>query len=551
MLKSLSIRSYVLIDELDIRFEDGFSVMTGETGAGKSVILGALSLVLGERADSKSIQQGKEKCVIEAVFDISAYDMEPFFKENDLDFDPQECLLRRELYASGKSRAFINDIPVQLSIVKMLGNKLIDIHSQHQNLLLADAQFQLNVIDLVARSENKLSEYRKIYNQYTAVNESIEALAEKAVNSRKEEDYIRFQYDELSAVKLKAGEQSELESELETLTHAEEIKLALYKVEGLLNGEVDSILSKMKETISSVEHITDYYPKAGEFRDRLNSAYLEVSDVALATNRLKDEIEYDPDRISAVNERLDIIYSLQQKHKISSVEGLMERCDYFAERLHLIDSFDEEIAVLTKKRKELYDSAVVHAAELTELRKKAAQNIEKEIIELMVSLGITNAGFEISFSTKDKPSYNGLDDVNFLFSANKNETLKPVAQTASGGEISRLMLCLKSIISGFTALPTIIFDEIDTGVSGEIAAKMAAIMQTLGNKMQVLTITHLPQIAAKGKLHYFVYKEDTAERTHTRIRMLESNERIHEIAHMLSGAKLTPAAIENAKELLS
>jgi DNA repair protein RecN (Recombination protein N) len=551
MLKSLSIRSFVLIDELDIRFEDGFSVMTGETGAGKSVILGALSLVLGERADSKSIQQGKEKCVIEAVFDISAYDMERFFKENDLDFDSQECLLRRELYSSGKSRAFINDIPVQLSVVKTLGNKLIDIHSQHQNLLLADAQFQLNVIDLVARSENKLSEYRKIYNQYTAVNESIEALTEKAEDSRKEEDYMRFQYDELSAVKLKAGEQPELELELETLTHAEEIKLALYKVGGLLDGEVDSILSKMKETISAVEHITDYYPKAEEFRDSLNSAYLEVSDVALATNRLKDEIEYDPERISFVNERLNIIYSLQQKHKISSVEGLMERCDYYAERLRLIDSFEEEIELLTKKRKELYDSIVIHACELTKLRKEAAQNIEKEIIELMVSLGIANARFEIFFSAKDKPSYSGLDDVNFLFSANKNETLKPVAQTASGGEISRLMLCLKSIISGFAALPTIIFDEIDTGVSGEIAAKMAVIMQTLGSKMQVLTITHLPQIAAKGKLHYFVYKEDSAERTHTRIRMLESNERVDEIARMLSGAKLTSAAIENAKELLS
>jgi DNA repair protein RecN (Recombination protein N) len=550
MLKSLNIKNFVLIDELDIDFEDGFSVITGETGAGKSVILGALALVLGERADSKSIQSGKEKCIIEAVFDVSAYQLKDYFEENDLEYDPAECLLRRELYSSGKSRAFINDTPVQLSLIKMIGDKLIDIHSQHQNLLLADLQFQLNVVDLVAQSQKNLSEYKNVFRKYTSVNESINKLIEKSANARQEEDYIRFQYEELSTLKLQAGEQAELERELEQLTHAEDIKLVLYKVAGLLNGEESSILGKLKETIAHTEHITTCFSKAEGYCGRLKSAYIELNDIASETNLQKDEIEYDPKRLNIVNERLSTIYSMQQKYKVTTVEELMERCSVFAEKLHSIASFDEEIDVLKQQQQELSDVLVKQAVELSQLRKTAAKNIEKEIVGLMIALGITNTRFEISFSKKEKPSITGLDDVNFLFSANKNETLKPVAQTASGGEISRLMLCIKSIIAGFTSLPTIIFDEIDTGVSGEIADKMAGIMQSLGNKMQVLTITHLPQIAAKGKLHYFVYKEDTEIRTHIRIRQLSTNERTEEIARMLSGSKLTPAAIENAKALL-
>ena len=550
MLKSLNIKNFVLIDELDIRFEDGFSVITGETGAGKSVILGALGLVLGERADSKSIQSGKEKCVIEAVFDISDYGLQAYFAENDLEFDPAECLFRRELYISGKSRAFINDIPVQLSVVKILGDKLIDIHSQHQNLLLADSQYQLNVVDVMAQTQQQLSEYKSAYHLYTSVNEEIRDFIEKSQAAKNEEDFIRFQYDELNALKLQAGEQEELEQELETLTHSEEIKIALYKVEDALNGEEQSVLGKVKESVSAVEHVTACFPKAEEFRERLNSAYIELSDIASEINSLKDDIEYDPERINAVNERLSAIYSLQQKHKVSTVEELIERCSVYAEKLHSIESFDEEIEKLQKRQQELLETLMKQAGELTNLRKKAAKNIEKEIIDLMVSLGIINARFQISFSAKEKLSISGMDDISFLFSANKNEELKPVAQTASGGEISRLMLCIKSIIAGFTALPTIIFDEIDTGVSGEIAAAMAAIMQSLGNKMQVITITHLPQIAAKGKKHYSVYKEDTQERTHTRIRLLGQTERTEEIARMLSGAQLTAAAIENAKALL-
>jgi DNA repair protein RecN (Recombination protein N) len=551
MLKSLNIRNFVLIDELDIRFGDGFSVITGETGAGKSVILGALALVLGERADSKSIQSGKEKCVIEAVFDVSAYNLKDYFEENDLEYDSAECLLRRELYASGKSRAYINDTPAQLSIVRLLGDRLIDIHSQHQNLLLADAQFQLNVVDVSAQSQKNLSEYKTVFRKYASVNEEMNALVERSANARQEEDFIRFQHEELSAVKLQPGEQAELEQELELLTHAEDIKRALYNVAGLLNGEEKSILTQLKEAISSIENIIPYYSNAYGYCERLKSACIELKDIASETNLQKDEIEYDPERLNVVNDRLNIIYSLQQKHKVQTVEELIEKCSAFAEKLHTIESFDEEIEKLRQQQRELSDILVKQAGKLTQLRKKAAKNMEKEIVGLMISLGIANTHFEISFLEKEKLSPTGLDDVNFLFSANKNEELKPVAQTASGGEISRLMLCIKSIIAGFTALPTIIFDEIDTGVSGEIADKMASIMQSLGNKMQVITITHLPQIAAKGKLHYFVYKEDTEERTHTRIRRLSNNERTEEIARMLSGATLTPAAIENAKALLS
>jgi DNA repair protein RecN (Recombination protein N) len=551
MLKSLNIKNFALIDELDIRFGDGFSVITGETGAGKSVILGALSLVLGERADSKSIQSGKEKCIIEAVFDVSAYNLKDYFEENDLEHDSLECLLRRELYASGKSRAFINDTPVQLSVAKMLGDKLIDIHSQHQNLLLADSQFQLNVVDLMAQSQKNLLEYKNLFRKYSSVNEKINELIEQSANAKQEEDFIRFQYEELSALKLQSDEQVELERELKLLTHSEDIKFALYKVSGLLNGEESSVLSKLKEAITSIEYIANCYSMANDYSDRLKSAYIELDDIASEANLRKDEIEYEPERLSIVNERLNIIYSLQQKHKVSTIEELMKKHDVFAEKLHSIESLDEEVEKLRQQQQELFDVLMKQAAELTQIRKKATKNIEKETVSLMIALGISNTRFEISFLKKEKLSNTGLDDVNFLFSANKNEELKPVAQTASGGEISRLMLCIKSIIAGFIALPTIIFDEIDTGVSGEIADKMADIMQSLGNKMQVITITHLPQIAAKGKLHYFVYKEDTTERTHTRICQLSKSKRTEEIARMLSGAKLTPAAIENAKALLS
>jgi DNA repair protein RecN (Recombination protein N) len=550
MLKSLFIRNYVLIDELDIRFEDGFSVITGETGAGKSIILGALSLVLGERVESGSIQSGKDKCIIEAVFDISTYRLENFFRENDLDYDTEACMFRRELYGSGKSRAFVNDSPASLSVVKELGNMLIDVHSQHQNLMLADTHFQLNVVDMMAHTGKQLVAYRNEYNNYLSLCEKLAELKNRASNMKQEEDYIRFQYEELSTAKLQAGEQEELEKESDTLSHTEEIKTALYKITELLNGEGKSVVSSLREALNAVEQLSAYFPKADEYAGRLRTTYIDMNDLASETDVLKDDVDFDPERLDRVNNRLNTIYSLQQKHKVSSIEELIARRDSYGVQLNVIESFDEELDTLTGRRQDSYELLMKQAAEITGLRKNASETIEKQIVERMVLLGMPNTRFRILFTPKDKPAADGTDDVSFLFSTNKNEQLKPVAQTASGGEISRLMLCVKAMIAGYAALPSIIFDEIDIGVSGEIADKMADIMQDLGGKMQVMTITHLPQIAAKGKVHYFVYKEDTPERTYTRIRRLNDNERVEEIAHMLSGTRMTQAAIDNAKVLL-
>lgn len=550
MLQSLFIRNFVLIDELHIRFDEGFSVVTGETGAGKSIILGALGLVLGQRADSKSIQSGADKCVVEAVFDVSAYQLEDFFLSHDLEYDAKNCILRRELMSSGKSRAFINDTPAPLSVVKALGDRLIDVHSQHQNLLLADTQFQMNVVDIMAKTESLLVAYRREYDRYQSVVRQLEELEALAAKSRQDEDYLRFQVEELRAAQLTAGEQEELEAELETLSHTEEIKSALYKVTDNLIGEERGVVQQLKEALHDVEALEAYFPKAKDFADRLRSAWTDMADLASETDVLKEDVEFDPNRLEWVNERLNTIYSLQQKHRVPSVEELLAIQQQLTTQLSAIDLFDEQMETLTKQRETIYEALMVQAGALTARRHEAATEIEQQLVDRMVLLGIPNTHFGIELWPKEKPSADGMDEVCFLFSANKNEALKPVAQTASGGEISRLMLCIKAMIAGFAALPAIIFDEIDTGVSGEIADKMADIMQDLGQKMQVITITHLPQIAAKGRAHYFVYKEDTAERTLTRIRLLTTGERVNEVARMLSGASLTDAAVANAKALL-
>lgn len=539
-----------MIDELHIRFDEGFSVVTGETGAGKSIILGALGLVLGQRADSKSIQSGADKCVVEAVFDVSAYQLEDFFLSHDLEYDAKNCILRRELMSSGKSRAFINDTPAPLSVVKALGDRLIDVHSQHQNLLLADTQFQMNVVDIMAKTESLLVAYRREYERYQDAVRQLEELEALAAKSRQDEDYLRFQVEELRAAQLTAGEQEELEAELETLSHTEEIKSALYKVTDNLIGEERGVVQQLKEALHDVEALEAYFPKAKDFADRLRSAWTDMADLASETDVLKEDVEFDPNRLEWVNERLNTIYSLQQKHRVPSVEELLAIQQQLTTQLSAIDLFDEQMETLTKQRETIYEALMVQAGALTARRHEAATEIEQQLVDRMVLLGIPNTRFGIELWPKEKPSADGMDEVCFLFSANKNETLKPVAQTASGGEISRLMLCIKAMIAGFAALPAIIFDEIDTGVSGEIADKMADIMQDLGQKMQVITITHLPQIAAKGRAHYFVYKEDTAERTLTRIRLLTTGERVNEVARMLSGASLTDAAVANAKALL-
>ena len=550
MLKSLFIQNFVLIDSLDICFNPGFSVITGETGAGKSIILGALSLVLGQRADGKSIKQGADKCVIEAVFDVSKYQLEPFFLGNDLEYDPESCILRRELYASGKSRAFVNDSPVPLAILKELGTKLIDIHSQHQNLLLGDNRFQLRVVDVMAENEILLILYKKEYTRYQGLRKALSALKERAAQSKQEEDYIRFQLDQLEEANLQPNEQEELEQEQETLSHAEEIKSSLYRVSSCLDGEEQGVVSLLKESLSSMDALERYFPRTKEIAERLRSAYIDLNDLASEMEGMIEDVEFNPDRLAWVNERLDSLYALQQKHRVSSVDDLIALRDQFRAQLTDIESFDEQIAALEKQVQDAYKELLQQAAVLSEQRKVAAVAFAQQLVQMVAPLGMPHTRFQVEVVPRKEPESDGMDEIRFLFSANKSMALQPVAQTASGGEISRLMLCIKAMIAGFTALPTIIFDEVDTGVSGDIADKMGHIMQDLGSKMQVFAITHLPQIAAQGEAHYFVYKEDVKDRTLTRIRPLDKEERIREVARMLSGSALTEASLANAKDLL-
>lgn len=550
MLQSLYIQNYVLIDNLDITFRKGLSVITGETGAGKSIILGALGLVLGQRADGRSIRQGAEKCVIEALFDVAAYRLEPFFIENDLEYDATTCLLRRELFASGKSRAFVNDSPVSLNIVKELGTRLIDIHSQHQNLLLADNHFQLKVVDVMAQNDSLLADYRARYTHYKGLQKDLVELEEKAAQSKQEEDYIRFQLEQLTEARLKPDEQTALETEQEVLSHAEEIKSGLYRISNCLNGEEQGSVRLLKEALSIAGTLERYYPKAREISERLKSAYIELNDLASETDGWKEDIEFNPERLDWVNERLDVIYNLQQKHRVDTIAELMAIEGKFTEQLKEIDSFDEQVEALKNEIGETYKQLLDQASRLRKKREVASQVISDRLEEMIATLGIPNARFVVDIQSRAEPGADGMDDIRFLFSAHKNGTLQPVAQTASGGEISRLMLCLKAMIAGHTALPAIIFDEIDTGVSGDIADKMGEIMQQLSRDMQVITITHLPQIAAKGNAHYYVYKEDTQEKTVTCLKELSPEERVTEIARMLSGATLTEASLANARELL-
>lgn len=552
MLKSLSIQNFVLIDSLDIQFDPGFSVMSGETGAGKSIILGALALVLGQRADMKSVQQGENRCVIEAEFDISQYHLQEFFQQNDLDYDSETCLFRRELYATGKTRAFINDSPVSLTLMKELGSQLIDIHSQHQNLLLGDSSFQLRVIDVMAQDGAMLAAYRKEYKHYQSLQRSLSELKERAEQYKRDEDYIRFQFQQLADANLESGEQEELEQEAETLSHAEEIKNSLYNISGLLSGEEDElgIVGVLKESLSVSESLIPFYQKAKGYSERLRPLYIELDDLASEISREKENVEFNPERFDWVNNRLNAIYALEQKHRVASVDELIALRDQYSAELKEVDSFDDEIEEIQKQIDSSYQELVRQSNILSDERKKAAVSVSEHLVKSIATLGMPNGRFEVQFSRKPEPDNDGIDNLIFMFSANKNGELQPVADTASGGEISRLMLCVKAMIAGFTALPTIIFDEIDTGISGDMADKMGRIMQDLGTKMQVIAITHLPQIASKGKDHFLVYKDETAERTITHIRRLEGEERVMEIARMLSGSSLTEASIANARELM-
>lgn len=550
MLKSLYIKNYALIDSLEMDFESGFSVITGETGAGKSIILGALSLILGQRADTKALKQGEAKCVIEGTFDVSAYDLKSFCEESGIEYDPSSYILRREILASGKSRAFINDSPVSLTELKDLGGFLIDIHSQHQNLMLGDTQFQMQVVDALAGTSALLKEYKEAFKIYKQAEKALAELQETAAKSKADEDYFRFQYEALSEANLTEGEQEELEQEQDTLNHAEDIKSALYKIHSLLSDDDRGIVPSLKEGLNAANSLSGVYANAESISQRLESAYIDLRDLSSETERSAGDVEFDPERLAFIEERLDQLYTLQQKHRVSSIAELIAIYDDLGAKLSSIDSYDQQIEELQKSLTQKQEKMLTHAEKLSKQRKTAAPKIEKQLIDKITYLGMPNVRFECAISAKDHPDNTGVDDLRFMFSANKNVPLQPVADVASGGEISRVMLCLKSMIAGATALPTIIFDEIDTGVSGDVADKMGQIMKEFGQQMQVIAITHLPQIAAKGKAHYFVYKADDQLGTTTNLKRLSDTERVQEIAQMLSGSKITDAAIENAKEML-
>lgn len=550
MLRSLYIQNYALIEKLDIGFDSGFSVITGETGAGKSIILGAIGLLLGQRADVKSIRKGASKCIIEAHFDVSAYGMQPFFEANELEYE-DECILRRELYASGKSRAFINDTPASLAQMKELGELLIDVHSQHQNLLLNKEGFQLNVLDLLAHDDAELAAYQKLYNDWRQARQDLEALVARAEQSRADEGYIRFQLEQLEEANLTDGEQEELEQEAEMLTHAEDIKAGLYRAGQALNADEGSVLEALKDCQNTMMGLRSVFAPAGELADRLDSVYIELKDISQELADKEEEVEFNPARLDEVNARLNLIYSLQQKHRVDTVKALLSLQENYALQLLAITSSDEDIARLEAQVKELFSQVTAQAQVLTEARTRAALEVERQMAARLVPLGMPNVRFQVEMGVRKEPGVHGADTVNFLFSANKNGVLQNISSVASGGEIARVMLSVKAMIAGAVKLPTIVFDEIDTGVSGEIADRMADIMQEMGdNDRQVISITHLPQIAARGRAHYKVYKEDNEVETNSHIRRLTDDERVEELAHMLSGATLTEAALNNARALL-
>lgn len=550
MLKQLYIKNFTLIDELNIQMHPGFSVITGETGAGKSIILGAIGLLLGNRADSKSIKAGRDRCVIEAHFDLSKYDMQQFFTDNDIDEDLSDTIIRRELTAAGKSRAFINDTPVSLTKMRELGEQLVDIHSQHQNLLLQKEDFQLNVVDIIAQDEKLRKNYEAAYNQYKQANQKLNALKAEIEKNRENEDFLRFQFKELDEAQLQNGEQEELEQEYEMLSHSEDIKTALYQADNHLSGDDGNIIERLKQASEQLANIKDVYPEVTELLERIDSSYIELKDIAQEINGLTDHVEFDPARLETINERLDKLNSLQQKFHVRDLGELIETYHQLKEQLSHIDHSDEDVEALEQEVIQLLEKAQKQAKELTAIRTKAAKKVEEEMKQRLIPLGIPNVRFSISLTEKPL-SHDGGDKVSFLFSANKSTPLQPVTQVASGGEIARVMLSLKAMISGAVKLPTIIFDEIDTGVSGKIAEKMAQIMVEMGNhERQVLSITHLPQIAAMGSHHYKVSKEETDEGTISRMTELSQQERVQEIAQMLSGSDVSEAALANAKELL-
>ena len=550
MLKQLYIRNFTLIERLDMTFREGFSVITGETGAGKSIILGAIGLLKGQRADSKLIKRGADKCVIEAHFDLSRYGMEAFFIDNDVEYDPDDCIVRREITASGKSRAFVNDTPVPLSVLKELGEQLIDVHSQHQNLLLGTQDFQMEVVDIIADDRHLINDYRAAFDKYRLKQYQLDEMRRQIENNKANADFLQYQYDELSAASLVEDEQKELEALSNQMSHYEDIKTALYQADNALSGEGNGVTENLRTAINALHSIESVMPKAGELASRMDADYIDLKDIADEVEAQLDNVDFDPKRLDNINDRLDKIYSLEKKYHLDTVEQLIHMRDTLRKQLENIENGDGDLRILEGEVEKTHKEAEAKAATLSEARHKAARKIEKEISQRLVSLGMPNIQFVICLTSTDlTPS--GADKVAYMFSANKNVPLQPAAQVASGGEIARLMLSLKAMISGAVKLPTIIFDEIDTGVSGKIAERMAEIMSEMGkNERQVISITHLPQIAAMGATHYKVFKEDKDDVTVSTMTMLSAEDRVREIAQMLSGSDISEAAINNAKALL-
>lgn len=551
MIKQLHIQNFTLIDELNIDFHSGFSVITGETGAGKSIILGAIGLLLGNRADMKQIKAGADKCVVEAHFDLSQYQLEEFFEEEDIDYDPTDTILRREITSKGKSRAFINDTPAALSSMKRLGEHLIDVHSQHQNLLLQKENFQLNVVDIIAHNADKMAEYKLQFQQYQQLSKQLQQLIDDIANSKQQEEYLTFQFNELEKTQLNnPDEQDELEQKIQELSHVEDIKSALFGADSILNADemgIDNLLRQASNHLHNIEHV---YPDAIELAERIDSSRIELQDIAHDISVKAERVDFDPEEFERMNNRIDTINSLEQKYHVNDLASLIEIKQNIEEQLNNISHGDEEVEELQKKVQQQHDKCQQLAAQLTTLRKKAGAVVEKEMQQLLVPLGIPHVRFKVDIQPKEL-SLDGADSVSFLFSANTSTPLQPVSNVASGGEIARVMLSLKAMISNAVKLPTIIFDEIDTGVSGRIAEKMAQIMQEMGQEgRQVISITHLPQIAAMGTTHYKVSKEETAQGTISHMRQLNNDERIDEIAQMLSGSEITPEAINNARALI-
>lgn len=549
MLCNLVVENYALISKLEIEFRKGLTIITGETGAGKSILLGALSLILGKRADTGILYDKDKKCLVEGTFDIQQYGLEGFFSEKALDYDDQ-TVVRREIAASGKSRAFINDLPVTLEILTEFGLKLIDIHSQHQNLNLADSLFQMKVIDSYAQNQDLLETYRSQFSAFKDLQKQYRLMADEAGRSKSDLDYYQFQYTQLAEARLTEGEQEELEFELEKLTHSEEIKTGLTAAGSLLQGENNSVLQQLKESMSALHRIGKFLHDQDNFSTRIESAYIEIKDVAQEIETMNSQMNYDPDRLAQVNDRLNLLYSLEKKHRVSALSELIAIRQQLKEKIEEINSFDFNLEEMEKRMKESRVVLSDLADKLTLQRQKVLASFEKRVIDMLHEVGIPNAGFSILLEKTEDFNDFGTDRIQFLFTANKNMALQDIARVASGGELSRLMLCVKSLMSDSTGLPTIIFDEIDTGVSGEIAERVGNIINRMAEKMQIINITHLPQVASKGKYHYLVYKTDNEKTSVTHMKLLTPEERHIEIAKMLSGEEITNAALENARALL-